>query len=54
MVVVVQLLAADHTLFGVVHTAFGYLLYGLLALHVGGALKHQWLDRKPELQRMSL
>ena len=43
-----------HTLFGVVHTAFGYLLYGLLALHVGGALKHQWLDRKPELQRMSL
>ena len=43
-----------HTLFGIFHTGFGYLLYALLAVHVGGALKHQWLDRKPELQRMSL
>lgn len=43
-----------HTLFGVFHTAFGYLLYALLVMHVGGALKHQWLDREPELQRMSL
>ena len=43
-----------HTLFGIVHTGFGYLLYALLVLHIGGALKHQWLDRKPALQRMSL
>ena len=43
-----------HDLFGSFHTAFGYLLYALLALHIGGALKHQWLDREPELQRMSL
>jgi cytochrome b561 len=43
-----------HTLFGTFHTAFGYVLYALLALHIGGALKHQWLDRERELQRMSL
>ncbi|MEO8925037.1 MAG: cytochrome b [Caldimonas sp.] len=43
-----------HDLFGGFHTAFGYVLYGLLALHIGGALKHQWMDREPELQRMSL
>ena len=45
---------ALHTLFGNFHTAFGYVLYGLLALHILAALKHQWLDREPELQRMSL
>ncbi|MEP7140149.1 MAG: cytochrome b [Caldimonas sp.] len=43
-----------HDLFGAFHTAFGYVLYLLLALHIGGALKHQWLDRERELQRMSL
>lgn len=43
-----------HDLFGTFHTAFGYILYGLLALHVAGALKHQLIDRNPELQRMSL
>lgn len=43
-----------HGLFGAFHTAFGYILYGLLALHVGGALKHQLLDRERELERMSL
>src|SRR5664280_2861335 len=43
-----------HTVFGNIHVAFGYVLYALLALHIGGALKHQWLDREPELQRMSL
>lgn len=45
---------ALHGLFGFIHTAFGYVLYGLLALHIGGALKHQFVDRDPELQRMSL
>jgi cytochrome b561 len=34
------------------HAWFGYLLYGLFAVHVVGALKHQWFDRKPELERM--
>lgn len=43
-----------HTLLGTVHTSLGYALYVLLALHIGAALKHQWLDREPELQRMSL
>jgi cellulose synthase/poly-beta-1,6-N-acetylglucosamine synthase-like glycosyltransferase/cytochrome b561 len=41
-----------HTRFGELHTWLGYGLYGLFALHVGGALKHQWFDREPELQRM--
>lgn len=35
-----------------VHKALGYALYALVALHVAGALKHQLLDREPELQRM--
>ena len=41
-----------HDLFGEIHTWFAYVLYGVLALHVLGALKHQWIDRQPELQRM--
>lgn len=41
-----------HTLFGNLHTWFSYALYALFVLHVGGALKHQFLDRLPELQRM--
>ena len=35
-------------------SSFGYVLYALLALHIGAALKHQFIDREPELQRMSL
>ena len=35
-----------------VHKWLAYGLYGLFALHVGAALKHQWLDKEPELQRM--
>ena len=42
-----------HTLFGNLHTWFGYALYVLFALHVLGALKHQFLDKEPELQRMA-
>ena len=45
---------ALHDLFGNFHIWFGYALYALLALHIGGALKHQFIDRAPELQRMSL
>jgi cytochrome b561 len=41
-----------HKLFFSAHQWFAYALYGLFALHVGGALKHQWIDREPELQRM--
>ena len=40
-----------HTWFGKAHEWFGYLLYGLFALHVAGALKHQFAGDK-ELQRM--
>ena len=42
-----------HTVLGTVHFWFGYVLYGLLTLHVAGALKHQWLDGEPELQRIN-
>jgi cytochrome b561 len=41
-----------HTLFGNWHRWLGYALYVLFALHVLGALKHQFLDKEPELQRM--
>jgi cytochrome b561 len=37
-----------------VHTVGGWLMFGLLLLHVGGALKHQWIDRQAELARMGL
>lgn len=43
-----------HDLLGNIHTALAYGLYALLALHIAGALKHQWLDRQAQLQRMSL
>lgn len=41
-----------HDLFGTAHAVFGYALYVLFVLHVGGALKHQFVDRHRELQRM--
>lgn len=41
-----------HTLFGSLHTWCSYALYALFVLHVGGALKHQFLDRRPALPRM--
>jgi cytochrome b561 len=43
---------AVHTLFGTIHTFLGYALYAVLALHILGALKHQFWDKQPELQRM--
>jgi len=45
---------ALHTKFGELHTVSSYLLYALLALHVGGAFKHHWLDGEPILRRMTL
>ena len=41
-----------HALLFTFHVWFAYALYALLALHVVGALKHQFWDREPELQRM--
>ena len=41
-----------HTLFGSVHTWLGYALYAMVALHVGAALKHQFVDKHRELQRI--
>ncbi|MEC3951130.1 cytochrome b [Sphingobium sp. HWE2-09] len=34
------------------HKIGGYLMILLLLGHVGGALKHQFIDKEPELQRM--
>ena len=41
-----------HTLWFQIHGALAYVLYALLALHVLGALKHQLIDKEPELRRM--
>ncbi len=41
-----------HDAFGALHTWAGYVLYVIFALHVLGALKHQFLDGEKELQRM--
>lgn len=43
---------AFHTGFGVAHEVMAKLIYALVALHVLGALKHQFLDRTREMQRM--
>ena len=34
-----------HTLFGELHMLSSYLLYALLAIHIGAALKHQYIDQ---------
>ena len=36
------------------HSVGGYLLLGLLILHVAGALKHQFIDRQSEFARMGI
>ncbi len=41
-----------HDVFGEIHEWLGFILMGLFALHVGGALKHQFIDKHRELQRM--
>ncbi len=43
---------AFHKLTGRIHVWLSYAFYGLFVLHVSGALKHQFWDRKPQLQRM--
>ena len=41
-----------HDRFGQLHGALGWVFYGLFALHLAGALKHELIDRKRELRRM--
>jgi cytochrome b561 len=41
-----------HDSFGEVHEALAYVLYALLTLHIGGALKHEWIDKQRELRRI--
>jgi cytochrome b561 len=43
-----------HSQFYALHTWAAYVLYVLVALHILGALKHQFIDREPELQRMRI
>ena len=48
-------LAANHALgetFGEVHGTLAIGMLVLIGLHVAGALKHQILEKKPQLQRM--
>jgi len=43
-----------HEQFADWHRIGGYLMLVLLFLHIGGALKHQIIDKEPELQRMGV
>lgn len=43
---------AMHTLFGEIHELFGTILYIAVGLHILGALKHQFIDKEKELQRI--
>ena len=55
---IANLPAADkerwHDLLFTVHQGAGYVLYALVALHIAAALKHQFFDKDPELQRMGV
>jgi cytochrome b561 len=41
-----------HSVLFVIHAYLAYALAGAFVFHVAGALKHQFIDGKPELQRM--
>lgn len=41
-----------HSAFFAAHVWLGYALYGLLALHILGVIKHHVIDHEDELQRM--
>lgn len=43
-----------HDEFAEWHKIGGYLMIALLLFHIGGALKHQFIDKEPELQRMGV
>ena len=40
-----------HELFGAMHVIASYVLYGVLALHIAGALKHQYFDKHSDKGR---
>ena len=41
-----------HAVFGAAHVYIGYVLYGLVGLHLAGVVKHHAFDHEPELSRM--
>lgn len=41
-----------HAVLYQVHGSLALVLYGLVTIHILGALKHQFIDKQPELQRM--
>ena len=43
-----------HGLFGEMHEISGFILYFLVIVHVGGALKHQFLDKDKEMARIGI
>ncbi len=43
---------AMHDLMGDIHASFAYVLYAALALHVAGALKHQFRDGEAQFRRI--
>ena len=43
-----------HNLSFSIHQSLAYLVAAMVAVHVIGALKHQFIDKAPELQRMGL
>ncbi len=43
-----------HGIFGNVHEISGYILYFLVAVHIAGALKHQFIDKDKGLARMGI
>lgn len=45
---------ATHELYEARHETAGWIFLGLLILHLAGALKHQFVDRRRELGRMGL
>jgi cytochrome b561 len=45
---------AIHHFFEEAHELAGWTMLALIVLHVVGALKHQFIDKEPELQRMLL
>lgn len=47
-------LKETHEQFESIHGTIGWIFLGLLILHLGGALKHQFIDKERELARMGL
>jgi cytochrome b561 len=43
---------AAHDQFVTAHSVLGWILLAMLVLHVGAALKHQFLDGQPQFRRM--